>query len=87
MSDYLYETENYFVTETDNAIGEDGNYGQAGYAVVNKDTGIIEHTTIMLPGAIFQSQHFSDTLKGLLETPDNNVVNLAEVPTEDVVPN
>lgn len=70
MSDTLFETDKYAVEVTDAALGEDGKYGVAGYKIINKDTGIVEHTTMMLPAAIFQAQHFSDTLKSLLETPE-----------------
>ena len=83
----LYETEKYFVTECKDVLGEDGKYGKTGYAVVNEETGVIEHTTMMLPGAIFQCQHFNDTLKGLLETPEDNVVELSAIDVpDDVVP-
>ena len=88
----LFETEKYIVRENDNEqiIGEDGNYsGQDGYVVVNRETGVIEHTTIMLPGAIFQCQHFNDTLVSLLSPPqDDDGVDIAalNVP-EDIVPN
>lgn len=74
----LFDTEKYEVVAYDNCLGEDGKYGQLGYAVINKDTTIIEHTTMMFPGAIFQAQHFNDTLKSLLEEG-------AEAPTLSVV--
>ncbi len=87
--DALYTTDKYEVVEAENVLGEDGKYGtRIGYAVRNLETGIVEHTTMMLPGAIFQCQHFNDTLKGLLETPDDNVVSLEAIPMpDDVIPN
>lgn len=89
----LFETERYIVRKRDNSesiVGEDGKYTMShqGYVVVNKETGQIEHTTTMLPGAIFQCQHFNDTLAGLLADPEDNVVNLEAVDVpEDVIPN
>lgn len=84
----LYTTDKYEVVEYDNVLGEDGKYGQCGgYAVRNLETRVIEHTTMMLPGAIFQCQHFNDTLKGLLEKPEDNVVPLAAIDMpDDIVP-
>ena len=60
-----------------------------GYVVINRDTGVIEHSTVMLPGAIFQCQHFNDTLISLLAPKDEAEIidiNSLNVP-EDVVPN
>ena len=94
MEDYIYETSNYYVTRCSNALGEDGKYGAKGYAVVNKKTDVVEHTSMMMPGAIFQCQHFSDTLDSLLAAEPKletlaPVVNIdlseVDVP-EDVVP-
>lgn len=84
----LYTTENYEVVLSLDVLGEDGNYaGRIGYAVRNIETGVVEHTTMMLPGAIFQAQHFNDTLKGLLAEPEDNVVPLESIDIpEDVVP-
>lgn len=58
----IYENEKYGVYTTDNALGEDGQYGREGYAVINKETNVIEHTTIVLPQALFQA----DALMGAL---------------------
>jgi hypothetical protein len=89
MSNVLYETDNYFVLECDNALGEDGKYGVSGYAVVNKKTDVTEHTSMMLPGAIFQAQHFSDTLDSLLadKGPVAPPIDMSAIDVEDVVPN
>jgi len=84
----LFETDKYVVRKCDNSesiVGEDGKYTlqHEGYVVVNKETGVIEHSTTMLPGAIFQCQHFSDTLTGLLNP---EMVPPTMIP-DDVVPN
>jgi hypothetical protein len=63
---------------------EDGEYRKRnGYSVYNKETDTHEHTTTLLPGAIFQAQHLDATLDGLLNPvpiPDG----LADMPVEDV---
>ena len=70
MKTILYDMDKYQVELSDgrSIIGEDGKYTttHAGYVVINKETGQIEHTTTMLPGAIFQCQHFDNTLTSLL---------------------
>lgn len=87
----MYETPNYKVVVHADCLGEDGEYGKEGYAVINKDNGVVEHTTMMLPGAIFQCQHFSDTLTGLLKGADTtsngaDIIPLtADVP-DDILP-
>ncbi len=68
----IYENEKYTVVGTNDALGEDGNYGRRGYAVVNKDTGIVEHTTIVLPQALFQADAFMGALGQLDETADED---------------
>lgn len=85
----LYENTHYKVIPFANAMGEKGEPDSNGYAVVNKDTGVIEHTTIMLPGAIYQAQGFSDSLDALLKTDGAPLqLSLVDMPTdEDVVPN
>ena len=87
----LFETEKYVVELAGDrpVIGEDGKYGTAaaGYVVINKETGVIEHSTVMLPGAIFQCQHFNDTLISLLADPEEAIdIEALDVP-EDIVPN
>lgn len=89
----LYDADLYEVRASEgySVLAEDGEYSaRDGYLVVNKETGVIEHTTLMLPGAIFQCQHFSDTLASLrsMAKPADNVVNLDAIEIdEDVVPN
>lgn len=89
----LFETERYIVRKRDNSesiVGEDGKYTMShdGYVVVNKETNVIEHSTTMLPGAIFQCQHFNDTLVSLLTDPEDNITALTSVDVpDDVVPN
>ena len=93
MSKVMFTTEKYEVRIADEenmVIGEDGKYGTGGgYVVVNLETDIIEHSTVMLPGAIFQCQHFNDTLVSLLSPPEEaDIVELASVNVpDDIVPN
>ena len=88
----LFDTDKYTVEESNgrSIVGEDGKYttSHTGYVVINKETQVIEHSTTMLPGAIFQCQHFNDTLVSLLNPADPEGVDLTsmDVP-EDVVPN
>ena len=79
----LYENARFAVVQTDDAIGEDGQYGRKGYAVVNKDTGIEEHTTTVLAQAMFQADAFegalgqladADDLTGALEADEGDIV-------------
>ena len=89
MSDIIYKTARYDVVKCASAVGEDGKYGQEGYAVRNIETGIVEHTTMILPQAIYQAQGFSDSLDVLLKE-DNEPTQLSLVEMdvgEDVVPN
>ena len=84
----LFETEKYLVRKSDmseSIVGEDGQYttSHAGYVVVNKETEQVEHSTTMLPGAIFQCTHFNDSLTGLLNP---EMVPPTMIP-DDVVPN
>ena len=89
----LYETEKYVVEEANgrSIVGEDGKYttSHGGYVVVNRETGVVEHSTTMLPGAIFQCMHFNDSLISLLsppeeaEEPDLAALNVPE----DIIPN
>jgi hypothetical protein len=72
MSEPIYENAHYAVYTTDNALGEDGNYGMAGYAVVNKETQVIEHTTMVLPQALFQADAFMGALGQLEATEDTD---------------
>jgi len=66
MSDEnIYENEKYYVRRTPDALGEDGKYGRFGYAVINKETEVIEHTTTVLPQALFQADAFQGALGSL----------------------
>ena len=68
MSKPIYENKSYCVVQCTDAIGEDGKYGQSGYAVENKETGVTEHTTMVLPQALFQADAFEGAL-GQLNDP------------------
>lgn len=67
---------------------EDGEYRvRPGYAVVNTLTRVREHTTTLLPGAIFQAQHLDATLDGLLNPQEMEYPSLEDVTLDDVVAN
>lgn len=67
---------------------EDGEYRvRNGYAVYNKVSDTYEHTTTLLPGAIFQSQHLDATLDGLLNPESVEYPSLEDVHMDDVVAN
>ena len=68
----IYENEKYTVAIIDDALGEDGVYGRRGYAVINKETSVVEHTTIVLPQALFQADAFMGALSQLDETADED---------------
>ena len=89
----MFDTEKYSVESSAGRtiVGEDGKYTNdvEGYVVINKETSIIEHSSTMLPGAIFQCQHFNDTLISLLSPPveeDIEAMTSMDVP-EDILPN
>lgn len=90
MSKVMYDTKNYEVAVADSQeliLGEDGKYANVpGYIVLNKETGIVEHTTMMLPQAIYQAQGMSDSLDTLLKADKPEVDNLVSLVTDDVVP-
>jgi len=81
----LYSNDHYQVMVTDDALGEDGNYGRGGYAVVNKETQIAEHTTMIYPQAIFQADALSGALTQL--TAPSSDANIIEAMSTDVLPN
>lgn len=86
------ELEYYRIGATGDAVGEDGKKGSAGYSVTNKETDVVEHTTTILPGAIFQARHLDDMLASLVqaadpEKNDDGVVSLESVVDEDPVLN
>lgn len=63
MSNPIYENDFYKVVAHAEVIGEDGKYGgQPGYAVINKEYGTVEHTTMVLPQALFQADAFAGAL-------------------------
>lgn len=69
-------------------VCEDGEYRvRAGYAVWNTTTDVCEHTTTLLPGAIFQAQHLDATLTGLLNPSADYSDALVDMPVEDVIAN
>jgi hypothetical protein len=79
-----------FLQGTENVpiMCEDGEYRvRNGYAVYNKLSDTYEHTTTLLPGAIFQSQHLDATLHGLLNPSEVEYAALDQMPMDDVVAN
>lgn len=81
----------YEIATASRAIGEEGKYVSfedvpAGYSITNKLTGVIEHTSTILPGVIFQAQHFDNTLKSFLQTDEKPAAETSE-PTDDVILN
>ena len=68
----IYENDKYEVVIIDDALGEDNVYGRRGYAVVNKSTSVIEHTTIVLPQALFQADAFMGALTQLDDTGEDD---------------
>ena len=81
----LYENEKYAVTLTDDALGEDGNYGRRGYAVVNKKTAVVEHSTTVLPQAIGAAEAFVRQLEFLMAVPDDDAIAGAASDEPDVL--
>jgi hypothetical protein len=79
----------YVIEPTTLAIGEEGKYvdgkgSTVGYAVVNTITGVIEHTSVILPGVIYQAQHFDNMLRSMLSK-GKEPTTLEEAPVDDVV--
>ena len=76
----IYENKSYEVIECANVIGEDGQYGAVGYAVRNKETGVLEHTTMVLPQALFQADAFEGALGQLNEEePEPETLLVADI--------
>ena len=76
----------YKIIFVDKALGEDSRYVEGpcvGYGLINLATGVIEHTSTVLPGVMWQAQHFEQTLKSLLEPETTGPVG---VDSDDVVP-
>jgi hypothetical protein len=84
--DNIYENDKYSVVLTDDAIGEDGQYGRTGYAVVNKETGVIEHTTTVLPQALFQADAFMGAL-GQMGNSQSDEMAIIQASPDDILPN
>ena len=74
----------YEIVMVDNALQEDGKTTGDGYACVNKVTTIVEHTSTILPGVLFQAQHFDNTLVSLT---DEEPAAEGSSPMDDVVLN
>lgn len=78
----------YIVVPSSKVIAEDGKYAEGefvGYAIENKETGVVEHTNICLAATMFQANHFDDMLASLLD--GKPALSLVDTPTEDIVPN
>jgi len=87
MSDNIYANESYKVVIIDDALGEDGQYGRMGYAVVNIETGVVEHTTTALPQALFQADAFQGALGQLKAQAANEDGTTIDGDAEDIVIN
>ena len=82
----IYENERYFVCLTKDALGEDGKYGRDGYAVINKEHGVTEHTTTVLPQALFQADAFMGAMGQLDESVEDEMSIIESAPI-DILPN
>lgn len=80
-TEVIYAAKYYEVIPYDNCMGEDNKLGHAGYAVRNKERGTIEHTSIMLPSALYQCDHFDGAVKAFFE---ENVEDVMGEVTEDI---
>ena len=84
--------EYYSVELVSKAIGEDNRYlvgkGEevVGYGVVNKDNGMVEYTTTILPTALFQADYMDKALKSLMTDEPAPEIE-AEVASDDVLIN
>lgn len=91
INDLNEELKYYVIELSEFAIGEDGNYlrgsgdNLAGYAVRNKESGVVEHTSMLLPAIIFQAEHLDSMLDSLLNKEDTPT--LESLPVDDVLPN
>lgn len=74
----------YYVRTTNDAIGEDGKYGKGGYAMVSKETGIVEGTSMNRPNAMIMAMQCDAMLEDLLrEDSDDDLIGEF---TEDPAP-
>lgn len=85
LSKVIHDNKHYEVVIIPDALGDNGQYEREGYGIINKETGVIEITTTVLPQAIFSADGLSDSMTALQENPKQ--LSLVEMPTEDVVPN
>jgi len=81
----------YKVQATNTVVREDGHYTTAkikedmiGYECVNKETGIVEFTSMRLPEVVFQADYLDKALESMLEEKLEEID--VEVTLEDVVP-
>jgi len=87
MTDIIYENENYKVQLGSNVLGEDNEYSvnRKGYHVINKVYDVIEHTTMLLPQAIFQSDALNRGLDELNKNEeDAKAISGSSVDSPDV---
>lgn len=78
------EGKNYKIIICDNVIGEDGNYGPSGYALVNRKYNIIERTSMSLPDMIFLMQQYEEFLE--VQQEDKPTLTLVTDTSEDITP-
>lgn len=78
FDDPIYENENYVVIPVADALGEDGQSRENGYAVVNKTTQIAEYTGPALPPALYNAKSFDAALSRFFaeeESPQQSLLN------------
>jgi len=79
----------YKIVLTNKCLMEDGNMSTnqdgtpLGYGLVNLASGIMEHTSQVLPAILWQATHFEQTLKSLLNPETTGPVG---VDSNDVIP-
>jgi len=85
----IYENEKYEVVVSMGdapVLGEDGKYSdRGGYLVVNKETGVIEHTTTVLPQALFQADAFLGALGSLVSQGSNDAGSVIDGDADVIV--
>jgi len=80
----------YVIEPVSKCMQEDGNFQSnkdgtiCGYGVRNKATGIVEHSTVMLPVAIFQADYLDKSLVSLFDSPAIEV-DVEGGSTDDVI--
>lgn len=80
----LFDTKNYEVKQVVGVTGEDGklNSELEGYAVVNKNTKVVEFSGTILPEAMYRATYFNDMLESITNP---EAVAAESGPIEDVV--